>query len=177
MRIPGTKIRLTQTTLDVAISPSSKYILNHLKATNAVPTWHICEAHVAMTSEVRGSQILLNYLNMKNADGNSIWDEWSFRNPKGAAILWPIVQEAALQELYQCVPDLLRTAADRVDMSDLNRTLKIVCLKAALLQSKVLREKKETENADALASWADILSSDISDEPDVIQLMSDLSTE
>ena len=68
------------------------------------------------------AQILANYL---DAEGESSqhWLEWSDREPKLAAVLWPEVAKAARADLYILVPDLFELAAHRSDPTKLKADL------------------------------------------------------
>ncbi|WP_204469927.1 hypothetical protein, partial [Bifidobacterium pullorum] len=91
-RIPGTKIRISKTSLSPSVSPCSKNILTHLTASNQTD-WHVSTVQSGVISNTLGPKILISYLQSTNADGSSVWDKWSFDHPRYAAILWPIVQE------------------------------------------------------------------------------------
>ncbi|HUP81482.1 MAG TPA: hypothetical protein VM260_23225 [Pirellula sp.] len=110
-----------------------------------------------------------------NANGANVWDDWSFRNPALAAILWPIVQEVAVKDLYFCVPDLLRNADNHLDAQNLRRTLLIICTQAAQAKLKALAETNETKLESELRSWALALSSEFRTDPDLQRLRSQLS--
>jgi hypothetical protein len=68
------------------------------------------------------AQILANYL---DAEGESSqhWLEWSDREPKLAAILWPEVAKAARADLYIFLPDLFELAAQGSDPTKLTADL------------------------------------------------------
>ena len=173
-RLPGTKIRIWSTTLSPASSPCSKNVLTYL-STGLQTDWHVSTVQLGGTFQELGPKILINYLQSKNANGANVWDDWSFRNPTLAAILWPIVQEVAVNDLYFCVPDLLRSADNHLDAQNLRRTLLIVCTQAAQAKLKSLAETNETKLENELRSWALALSADFGTDPYLQQLRSQLS--
>lgn len=152
-RIPGTKLRLGSTTLSPASSPCSTFILTHLSAKTPVE-WHVSRASQGTSSTDSGPSILLEYLKSTNANGAKSWDDWSFRKPASAKVLWPIVQEAAEQKLYFCVPELLRNADSEADLQVLNRKLTVICIDAAILKMKSLSDLNEKSDRSKLRNWA-----------------------
>ena len=151
-RLPGTKLRIGRTTLSPAVSPCSKSILQTL-ASGGVSEWHVSKVGYGSVARDLGPQILIDYLDAKDANGANVWDAWSFRNSQQAAVLWPIVQQVALQEMYHCVPDLLRTANSDLDLKTLDKNLRMVCLQSAQSKLKALQEEKNTDGEKALRRW------------------------
>ena len=164
-RFPGTKIRFGSTTLSPAASPSSTFVLTHL-AVNRPVEWQVSQVSQSTVSFELGPKILLDYLTSVNADGANTWDEWSFKKPAQAKILWPIVQEAAERNLYYCVPELLRIANSDDDLIVLNRKLRMVCFKAAIAKWKSLTDKKDSQTKIEIQEWALSLIDEFSDEID-----------
>lgn len=173
-RLPGTRIRISKTTLSPASSPCSKNILTYL-ATGLQTDWHVSTVQHGGAFQELGPKILINYLQSTNADGANVWDAWSFKNPSHAAILWPIVQEVASQDLYFCVPELLRIADNQSDAHNLKRTLLIVCTRAAQAKLKSFAEMKETKLEIELRSWALSLSSDFGTDRELQELRLQIS--
>lgn len=173
-RFPGTKIRISRTKLSTASSPCSKSILTHLSSGVQID-WHVSKVQQGGNFQELGPKILIDYLQFTNADGSNIWDAWSFQNPTLAAVLWPIVQEAALRELYFCIPDLLRNADSQLDPNTLKKRLVIVCSRAAKEKLKSLVETKESLSEAELRSWALSLTSDFGTDPEFQELRSELS--
>ncbi len=151
-RLPGTKLRIGSTTLSPAVSPCSKSILQTL-ASGGASDWHVSKVSYGSVARDLGPQILIDYLDAKDANGANVWDAWSFRNSQQAAVLWPIVQQVALQEMYHCVPDLLRTASGELDVKTLDKNLRNVCLQAAQSKLKALQEAKNTDREKELCRW------------------------
>jgi len=162
-RIPGTKIRLSKTSLSPSVSPCSKNILTHLTAGNQID-WHVSTVQYGAVSQTLGPKILLSYLQSTNADGASVWDEWSFKNPPYAAILWPLVQEAAVQQMYFCIPEILRSVDTELNAKDFKNKLQRVCTQAAQTKLKGLVESEATNS---LRKWALSLTDEFSEDPEI----------
>ena len=151
-RLPGTKLRIGSTTLSPAVSPCNKSILQTL-ASSGVSEWHVSKVGYGSVARDLSPQILIDYLDAKDANGAKVWDAWSFRNSQQAAVLWPIVQQVALQEMYHCVPDLLRTSNSDLDFKTLDKNLRMVCLQAAQSKLKALQEAKNADGEKELRRW------------------------
>ncbi len=173
-RIPGTKVRVSQTTLTPGISPSSKDILQHLPASSQTD-WHLSSAHQGLYSKEFGPKILIDFLQCNNADGVNHWDAWSFRNPTKAKILWPIVQQVALKEMYFCIPDLLGNSDATSDLNEFDKNLRKICLRAAKVKLKTLSDAKNTTNALQLRNWGQQLTKDYSDDTEIRELGAQLA--
>jgi hypothetical protein len=169
-RIPGTSIRLSATSLTPAVSPNTKHVLGVMPATPASITWHVVEASQGAVSETHGPMILLHYLNSKNADGHSYWDEWSFRNPSLAKALWPIVQQAAKQDLYICIPELMRLAEKEQNALLLKKELTRTCLKAAQHRSKA-KSNANTPAALPYRDWAETFATEFMNDQDIATMV------
>ena len=170
-RFPGTKIRISKTRLSPPISPCSKNILTHLTAGNTTD-WHVSTVQYGMVSQTLGPKILINYLSSTNADGSSVWDDWSFNNPRYAAILWPIVQEAAVQQMYFCIPEILRSIDTELNIEDFKNKLQRICAQAAQTKLKAMGESQDT---DRLRKWALSLIEEFEDNPEIQALRSALT--
>lgn len=166
-RLPGTKLRLSSTKVGIPSSPCSKQILNHLKPNPNGPTWQAMSASQGNASDQLSPLVLTRYLSKKNLNGDLSWDDWSFHHPKEAAILWPIVQQAATLQLYLCIPDLLRTAEQFVDDRLLNIQLKLICLRAVATKQKSLRDSSVQAGKTSLGPWASDFASDVIEDPDI----------
>ena len=158
-RVPGTKFRIGSTTLTTAVSPCSKSILQTLVSGGATD-WQVSKVGYGSAVRDLGPQILIDYLDAKDANGANVWDAWSFRNSKQAAVLWPIVQQAAVQEMYHCVPDLLRITYSESDVNRVDKNLRMACLQAAQAKLKALQESKNAEREKELRRWVLELSDD-----------------
>ncbi len=152
-RLPGTKIRLGSTTLSPAASPCTKSILQTLPLVGATD-WQVAKVRYGTVNRSLGPEILIDYLEAKDVNGANAWDAWSFRNPKRADILWPIVQQVAIQDIYHCIPELLRTAKSDLAETQLDRNLRLTCLLAAQSKLKALKESKKSDNEKELCRWA-----------------------
>jgi hypothetical protein len=56
--------------------------------------------------------ILVNYLRMEGAPGDSFWPAWNDTNPGHAGVFWPLVAELARENLYLALPVLFRLAME-----------------------------------------------------------------
>jgi len=75
------------------------------------------------------ARILCCYLDAQDSEGNYVWLEWSQKNPKLAAVLWPAVAMVCRQELYLFVPELFASASSEASLERLG-----VALNTALTQ-------------------------------------------
>lgn len=82
------------------------------KATNATPRWDLIHGERVFRKASGDAQILWAYLSAKDHLGNSVWEQWSTDNRKLAAILWPVVMEAAREGNYVKIPDLFALAQE-----------------------------------------------------------------
>ena len=82
------------------------------KATNATPRWDLIHGERVFRNASGDAQILWAYLSAKDHLGNSVWHQWSTDNPKLAAVLWPVVMEAAREGNYVKIPDLFANAQE-----------------------------------------------------------------
>jgi hypothetical protein len=109
-RIPGTKIRLSATVLGPASSPVTKPVLQHLTASTASPRWDILQVSEGAASEQRPPSILQTLLEARGVGADRHWDEWSTAHPDLAKVLWPIVQQQAIDSHYAIIPELCEIA-------------------------------------------------------------------
>ncbi|MCY2985224.1 MAG: hypothetical protein NTY15_16485 [Planctomycetota bacterium] len=168
-RIPGTKVRVSRTTLTPGVSPSGKDILQYLP-TSSQTDWHLSNAHQGSVSKEFGPKILIDFLQCNNADGVNFWDSWSFRNPTKAELLWPLVQQVALKEMYFCIPDMLGSSDATSDLTEFDKNLRKICLRAAKVKLKTLTDAKNTANALQLRNWGQQLTRDFSDDTEIQEL-------
>ena len=173
-RIPGTKIRLGKTKLSPGISPCSTFILTHLVAGTRVD-WHVSTVQQGSISQELGPKILVDYLSSTDGDGAQVWDAWSSKNSAHAAVLWPIVQQVAIHDLYLCVPDLLRNADRGLDISKFKKTLTLICIESARLKLKSFSAVKDRDRRNELRIWAQSLAAEYADDPEFQQASMELS--
>ena len=179
-RLPGTKMRLSATKIGVSSSPCTKHILNHLKPISTGVTWQVITASQGNAKDQLAPSILTKYLYQKNPNGDSYWDDWSFHHPKQAAILWPVVQQAAMRELYVCVPDLFRAAEaggeEGIADNRLNVALKRICLQAASVKQHAFGASSDaTTSSSALSQWARDFAGDVLEDPDIQDAISTMN--
>lgn len=172
-RIPGTKFRVSRTTLTPGVSPSSKDILQHLPASSQID-WHLSSAHQGVYSKEFGPKILIDFLQCNNADGVNLWDAWSFRNPTKAKLLWPLVQQVAVKEMYFCIPELLGISDATSDLNEFDKNLRKICLRAAKVKLKTLTGATNTANALQLRNWGQQLTGDFGEDKEIQELAAEL---
>ena len=103
-----TPIRRQDSTPPVATFVKTK-ILNTLP--KGPPTsWHLVSLTRGLSQETKAdATFLLAQLELVNGQ-QFYWRDWSQKNPKHAAILWPIIHRLAKRELYILMPMVFSTA-------------------------------------------------------------------
>ena len=109
-RIPGVMLRITKTVYGTPRSIVSASILKHLPGTVPNGRWDVVTVSEAANSNERRASILVRSLEARGPNQTRFWEEWSHHHPSLAKELWPIVQDAAIQEKYFCIPELLQVA-------------------------------------------------------------------
>jgi hypothetical protein len=108
-RFPGTKMRLTSTKLGPSGSAISGDVLRYVRKLQGEPQWHV-ESVSGLETQSYPAAILIQCLSQRDSNGDDFWGAWSANNANAAGVFWPLVQQAAVAELYFLVPDLLNTA-------------------------------------------------------------------
>ena len=109
-RIPWLKLQISPTVYQSQAPITSNIdVLKHLKTNYSKKIWHVYDSNL-YEDETLPATLLTNPLSRVNTDGESPWGAWSFKNPKLAAILWPIVQDMARENLYLEIPPVMRFA-------------------------------------------------------------------
>jgi hypothetical protein len=139
MRLPGTKVLLSKTTLTPAASANSKDVLQYLVA-GTQTDWQPYTVNQAGRGQELGPKVLVDHLESMDSNGSNRWNVWSAKNPSQAALLWPLVQDAAILELYFCVPEMLRRAGSDIDLTSLERELKLTFVRAAKTKLETLNQ-------------------------------------
>jgi hypothetical protein len=111
-RIPGIKVRITKTVYGTPKSIVSTSILMHLPGTAPNGRWDVVTVSEAANIDERRATILVRSLESRGPNQARFWEEWSHHHPNLAKELWPIVQDAAIQEKYFCIPELLQVARE-----------------------------------------------------------------
>ncbi len=111
-RIPGIKVRITKTVYGTPSSVVSASILQHLPGNVVTGGWEVVTVSEAANSDERRASILVRSLRARGPNQTKFWEEWSHHQPLLAKELWPLVQVAAMQEKYFCVPELLQVARE-----------------------------------------------------------------
>jgi hypothetical protein len=187
-RLPWPRLRLSKTRLSVSAGLCSKHVTNPLANTRYSKSplvWQVSKVQYGSQSGVYGPKILVNYLKMQDADGNKVWDAWSFRNTELADEFWPIVQEAAFREIYGHIPRLFQAAEkaseDATDPIALRRELKLICLRGVLETQDLARpinastvimdsETTDAKNESSL-EWAKSFANDLPQDRELEDLL------
>ncbi|MCU0710963.1 MAG: hypothetical protein MUC43_02810 [Pirellula sp.] len=109
-RLPWVKTIVTPTRLNLKPLPVSTSVLQHIKR---LPDerWDVAMVNEGVQQDIRAPRILIQALSPSTTSG-SFWDSWSNKHPELAAVTWPIVQQAAVLQAYEIVPDILESALD-----------------------------------------------------------------
>lgn len=121
-RLPFTKARLSATTLQTTKSTASADVLKHLQTLPGVTVWHVASA-TQYREEFFPAKVLHDSLSERNADGKDYWGAWSNANSQRAAVLWPLIQQAAYRELYFAIPGMLECAESASNADQMERDL------------------------------------------------------
>lgn len=151
-RLPWTKIRIAKTALGPPIATAPTDVLKHLPTLGQSVVWHVATLRT-WNDETHPASILVDSLEQRNADGANAWGAWSFDHPQSAAILWPMVQQVALQSLYSCIPEMLRAAESSTSPEQLElRSFEVI---ADAVQGRVADWSLtgQTEESESLLAW------------------------
>ncbi|MEX2176175.1 MAG: hypothetical protein WD872_17570 [Pirellulaceae bacterium] len=97
----------------VAFLDQQKYVA---PAKAAPGVWHVVTASRGIRPPAEGdAEILVRYLDARDAQNNPLWVQWSKEHPKLAGTFWPAVSRLAQEDLYVFVPDLFELAAGATD--------------------------------------------------------------
>lgn len=156
-RVPGTRLRLGATRLGAPWSVASTDVLKHLPIVTAPQQWHI--SRISNSQEPAfGAEILVEALQQRNADGNDFWGKWSFDNPKLAAILWPLVQQVAIHELYECIPEILEIAESSSDPASLEQQALDTVARSVIEYLERLEFSSDESRGAISTSWLESMS-------------------
>ncbi len=151
-RVPWTKIRLTSTDLGTLNSVAPTDVLKHLATLPQAQRWHVIEVE-GENGATHEANILYLALQQRNASGLSYWGAWSVDHPQRAAVFWPLVQQAAMERLYFCVPKLLDVAESSKDLDELEcRSLQTLA-DAVIESGTSLRTAGDDPAMDTLVDW------------------------
>lgn len=167
-RIPGTRIRIAPTKLGTTTAAISIDILKHLPTSNRTPEWHVTKIS-SSSGEVHGADILVNALGQRTADGIDMWGTWSLAHPNAASVFWPMVQQVAFQQLYECIPELLQVAETVDDPIQLEKE-SLVAIERTV-RERIQRSTEEAQTTDLLDWFSGLTVKD----PENQQLLSKLN--
>lgn len=153
-----TPIRRTDATPSAATYVKTK----HLKRVpmGTATNWHLVSLSrgISGTTDADANLLLAQLEFQKETD--PYWVEWSKKNPKHAAILWPIIQRLAKRELYIFIPMVFATADSGGRSPAELQTL--IDDKLAKEYVSLIRDMREAGNVTVAA---DLLSESLADYP------------
>ena len=109
-RMPWIKTIVSPTNLTPKSLPISTSVLQHIKR---LPNerWDIVYVSEGVQQDIRAPKILIQAISSSTSTG-SFWDSWSNKHPDLAEVTWPIVQQAAVLQTYEIIPDILESALE-----------------------------------------------------------------
>lgn len=109
-RMPWIKTIVSPTNLNLKPLPVSTSVLQHVKR---LPDerWDIVHVSEGVQQDIRPPKILIQAISSSTSTG-AFWDSWSTKHPDLAAVTWPIVQQAAVSQTYELIPDILESALE-----------------------------------------------------------------
>ena len=78
-------------------------------------TWHLIHDngnYFGGASVDSDARFLINFLSLRNENGENTWTAWNSENPKLAKVLWPFIAEMARDEMYLVVGDVFSFVLD-----------------------------------------------------------------
>ena len=150
-RIPFTSIQIRPTRHRSTSNFLERRIASDLKVVSTGhPTakWDIVHSRQAQWEPYEGdAKILSDYLSLRNADGDLIWNIWTNEHQELADILWPTIADVAKARLYVLIPDILDIAANPVTPDQLKNDLQALIEREALEIAAKLQENEQHEFA------------------------------
>jgi hypothetical protein len=117
-------------------------------------TWHLVSISRGLSGTTAANAQFLSAQLTLESGGDEFWRTWSIDHPQHAKVLWPIVQELALRELYILMPPLFEIAQIEQTPSELQASLQ-ARLKRDLGELVVdLRSAERNELADQILDEA-----------------------
>jgi hypothetical protein len=119
---------------------------------NAKPQWEVVKRNrrISGASPPAPAGILLDYFDMTDGEGATLWLQWSKDHPKLAALLWPEVLAAAAQRLYWFMPELFALARDAKDESVFRRDLNRLAAEKYFQAGEIQRQLGRSQQAERL---------------------------
>ena len=81
---------------------------------NEPQVWHLYRDSGTAFDEEKSpdcdARLLVGYLDLRNSDGELLWDSWNEKYPDSAKVFWPVVASLARDEMYLAIPDIMRLA-------------------------------------------------------------------
>jgi hypothetical protein len=132
----------------------SKHLSNSTIA-SGVDRWDVVSFRKGFANfDSRGeAAILIEALgDQKQVPGHG-WEDWSSKNPKLAAFLWPAVQQLAIHRAYFAIPELLETSRTCSTEKAIQSAIEKVSIQAAIDQANRLRGETRAAEALAVVRW------------------------
>lgn len=121
--------------------------------------WDIMMMDELGAKRFRGNaSILTQYLRQPGATGMQSWLDWTKKNPKSAAVFWPIIATLAEANLYPVIPSLME-AARKIEASDFENEIRALAAKEVKAFSKAEGEAGEPDRVASLDKLAEKLGS------------------
>ncbi len=150
-QIPLVGIQVTPIFRDDTTNSLENYLVanNLIKTASTAPLrWDLVRAFGVGSGAVRGdAEILSNYLDATDADGDLFWQKWSDKQGESAKLLWPPVAELARQQLYILVPELFELAGAEPDAKRLAGRLHQSLARQYLRLAKIQQQLGRHETA------------------------------
>lgn len=110
----------------VVINSTSQYLIANkwLNVPKTVPQrWDLVQINHDLGSiDTADPSILTAYLEGHGSHGID-WEQWSKDHPQAAAVLWPLVQQMAIDHLYLLLPQVFDLARQHTDGIELQQSL------------------------------------------------------
>jgi hypothetical protein len=111
--IPILHLQITPIRRAAQTPSTANYLrLNSLIQTPSTPpdAWHIVSIRRGITGTTPGDASLLTEQLELEDGADAYWRTWSIDHPKRAKVLWPVIQQLAVRELYMLMPPLFELA-------------------------------------------------------------------
>jgi hypothetical protein len=93
-----------------ACGPKILALLNQTYIASPYKRWDLVTGQKSDAQRKDNAAILTQYLDMSTAKTSWNLEDWSAKQPAIAALLWPMIQELAVHEMYFAIPDLIGLA-------------------------------------------------------------------
>jgi hypothetical protein len=119
VQIKGEKHKDVSAATEVFLT-SKKYVT---QKTGGKQDWHLIHGLRGGNWRTGSAELLMNYLDAKNAEDYHRWVKWSEDHPELATEFWPAVQTLAEQSRYIDMPDLFDLTKTHDDATKLKQAI------------------------------------------------------